>query len=169
LIFLKTTEIRSLKEKLLDEQGGVCLISGMPIFGEIAVLDHKHKLFKDQPLGEDNAGFCRGVLHRSINSWEGKVFNAYRRLGLHKIDKTLPELLRSLADYLEREPTEYIHPREVPKEPKIGKREFAKLNKLYKEKYPNRKQLEYPSSGKWTNVLKELAEEINQINPISSI
>ena len=72
-------------------------------------------------------------------------------------------MLRSLADYLEREPTEYIHPREIPKEPKIGKREFTKLNKYYKGKYPNRKPLEYPSSGKWTNVLKELADEINRL------
>ena len=160
MIYLKTTEIKKIKEKLLAEQGGVCLISGIPIFGEIAVLDHKHKLFKDQPLGEDGAGLCRGVIHRSINSWEGRVVNSWRRLGLHKMNKTLPELLRGLADYLEREPTEYIHPSEVPKEPKLGKREFKQLAKIYSEKYPNRKPLEFPKSGKWTKELLELKESV---------
>lgn len=158
MIYLKTTEIKKIKEMLLEQQGGICLISKIPIFGEIAVLDHKHKLFKDQPLGEDNAGFCRGVLHRSVNSFEGKVFNAWRRLGLHKLELTLPELLRNLADYLEREPTEYIHPTEVPKEPKLGKNEFKKLAKKYAELYPNRKPLEYPKTGKWTKQLLELKE-----------
>jgi hypothetical protein len=162
MIFLKSTEIKKTKEKLLSEQGGICLVSKMKISGPEAVLDHKHKLFKDQPLGEDNAGYCRGVLHFAINAWEGKIFNSYRRLGLHKMELTMPQMLRNLADYLEREPTEYIHPREVPKEPKIGKREFSKLSKVYLEKYPNRKPLEYPLSGKWTKLLKDLNTELNQ-------
>ena len=45
-----------------------------------------------------------------------------------------------------------------------SKKNFNKLNKEYKVKYPNKKPLEYPKSKKLTKGLKVLFEEFN-INP----
>lgn len=158
-IYLKSTDIKPLREKLYKEQNGICPIC-KETMNECA-LDHQHKLFKNQPIGEDGAGLIRGVCCMTCNSFEGKIFNSHRRLGLHKKEKSLPELLRNLAKYLEQENLPYIHPTEQPKQEKIGKRIFNKVNKLYQEEHPKRKPLEYPKSGKITKVLKELIKKYN--------
>lgn len=67
-----------------------------PITKEVikdAVLDHQH--FGDQK--------CRGVLQRESNSFEGRVANSYKRFLSHITDKSLSEVLRNLADYLEQD------------------------------------------------------------------
>ncbi len=61
-----------------------------------AVLDHQH-------FGEQK---CRQVLQRECNSFEGKVQNAFNRYMKHLTDKPLPEILRNLADYLEKDYSE---------------------------------------------------------------
>lgn len=53
------------------------------------VLDHNH----------GNEQECRAVLDRTINSFEGKVHNAFLRYVKHITDKDLPTILRNLADY----------------------------------------------------------------------
>ena len=60
------------------------------------VLDHQH--FHEQR--------CRQVLQRECNSFEGKVQNAFNRYMKHLTDKPLPEILRNLADYLEKDYSE---------------------------------------------------------------
>lgn len=57
------------------------------------VLDHNHK-------GEQE---CRAVLDRTVNSFEGKVQNAFDRYIKHLTDKDLPTILRNLADYYEKD------------------------------------------------------------------
>ncbi|QOI72266.1 putative EndoVII packaging and recombination endonuclease [Erwinia phage pEa_SNUABM_50] len=57
------------------------------------VLDHNHK-------GEQE---CRAVLDRTVNSFEGKVQNAYDRYIKHLTDTDLPTILRNLADYYEQD------------------------------------------------------------------
>lgn len=57
------------------------------------VLDHNHK-------GEQEV---RAVLDRTVNSFEGKVHNAYLRYIKHLTDKDISTVLRNLADYYERD------------------------------------------------------------------
>lgn len=46
----------------------------------------------------------------------------------------LPQLLRNMADYLEKKTYPWIHPREKPLEPKIYKRQYNLLVKKMAEK-----------------------------------
>lgn len=129
---------------------------------EEITLDHIHRRFKNQPLGEDDAGFCRGVLCRQCNSWEGKVFNAHRRMGLHKKELDQFSLLENLIEY-GRDKTlvnqQIVHPTEAPKDKKVKKSCYNKLKKtILKEKG---KMVEYPKSKKLTKPLKEAFEKYN--------
>lgn len=74
---------------LLKSQSGIDPIIKKAI--KDPVLDHQH--FGNQ--------YCRGVLERTVNSFEGKVYNAYQRYVKHHTAETLPNILRNLADYLE--------------------------------------------------------------------
>ena len=123
------------------------------------VLDHQHKT-KKEVIGEEGAGLIRGVLDYRANAWEGKVNNSFIRCGLHKITD-LPSALRNLADYLEQDNYNYIHPNEKEKVKKLMKRPFNKIKKLHDIKYPKRKGLEYPKSGKPTKIIIELSKEFS--------
>lgn len=59
-------------------------------------LDHQH-------FGEQR---CRGVLQREVNSFEGKVQNAFNRYIKHLTDESISDVLRRLADYLEQDYTQ---------------------------------------------------------------
>jgi len=62
------------------------------------VLDHDHQ-----------TGLVRGVISRQANSLLGKVENFFLRMC--KQDKSkLPEVLRAMASYLERETLDVLHP-----------------------------------------------------------
>lgn len=63
-------------------------------------LDHLH----------DSTQQVRGVLSREINVLVGKIENTYTRNIKYWCDLPLPFLLRGIADYLEQEPLEIIHP-----------------------------------------------------------
>lgn len=78
------------RKELLKEQNGIDPITGCPI--TLPVLDHYHQ-------GEQH---CRAVLQNEVNAFEGKVANSYRRYLSHITDKPLHEILRNLADYLEK-------------------------------------------------------------------
>lgn len=134
---LKRNDIKPLRDKLLKEQKGICPLTGKKIKEGEATLDHKHKLFADNEIGVNGAGLIRGVLNFQANSFEGKVFNIYRRMGLHKIID-LPTLLRNLANYLERDCLPFIHPTEKPTPKFITKMCHNKLTKAVagKQKVP---------------------------------
>lgn len=78
------------RNDLLKKQKGID-----PITKEVItkpVLDHYHQ-------GHQH---CREVLQNECNAWEGKVTNSFNRYMKHLTDKPLYEVLRNLADYLER-------------------------------------------------------------------
>lgn len=146
-IQLEAKDITSFREAIHDEQGKICPICKHFIEHKDTTLDHQHKLNKAQAIGEDGAGLIRGVLCRVCNTYEGKIWNNFVRLGFHKKGIGRAEFLRSLADYYDSGTYDYIHPTEKPKLAKIGKRVFNRINKAYKLKYPNRKPLEIPKSA----------------------
>lgn len=166
IIQLKTSEIKDLKIKFHKEQNNVCPILNKEVPIDKMVLDHLHKLNSEE-AGKDGKGCCRGALEFRANAWEGKIVNAFKRLGLNK-DLDLVEGLRRLADYLENnrlnDDVLYIHPSEKEPEKIVSKKNYNKLKKLYINSKRKAKFPEYPASKKLTIKLKELFEEY-QINP----
>lgn len=79
------------RSELMKVQKGIDPIINKPI--KDAVLDHNHS-------GDQE---CRAVLERTVNSFEGKIQNAYQRYLKHLTDADLSTILRSLADYYERD------------------------------------------------------------------
>ena len=158
IIQLKSNDLKPLKEKWHAEQDSICPILKKEFPLEKMCIDHLHKLKSEEP-GVDGKGCARGAIEFRSNALEGKITNNFKRLGLDK-EIDLPSFLRNLADYLENnhlnDDVLYIHPTEVLREPKISKKNYNKLKKLYagKAKFP-----EYPSSGKLTKPLEKLFKE----------
>lgn len=149
---LKQSEIKELRDDLLQEQDNKCLIC-CNVIDDNACLDHQHK------KRLKGTGLVRGVLCRSCNVYLGKLENNCKRYSIDLQD--LPDTLRSIADYLERPHLDFIHPSEKPKRPVLSKRCFNILSKAYNEKYPKRKQLEYPKSKHLTKTLSKIFEELD--------
>ncbi len=84
------SDVAKVRKTLYDSQGGFDPILHQPIDIKGAVLDHSHTSQR-----------VRGVLHRQTNSFEGNVQNAYDRCLKWMSDRTLSDILRSLADYYE--------------------------------------------------------------------
>ena len=150
LIQIKQKNLAKMRRLWHTKQNEVCPLLGIKIPYDKTSVDHKHRI-KGTTVGENGCGLIRGVIHIQANSFEGKVTDSFIRYGLHKfID--LPTFLRNLADYLENPPLGYrfIHPSEIKKNRILKKTSFNKLNKLFKERYPKRKPLEYPKSKKLT-------------------
>ncbi len=88
---LKSKHIKSFREKLLKEQNYID-----PITNEVITnptLDHDHV-----------TGHIRMVLDRNVNQFEGRIINYYNRLIKYKnLPITLPNILRNLALYLEKD------------------------------------------------------------------
>ena len=168
LIQLKN-DFRDFIKSLWIKNNKICPLLEIEVPFEKIVGDHIHKL-KSEKVSEQK-GTIRNAIEFRANAMEGKITNNWKRYfgsdsSKHPI--SLSKFLRNLADYLEKgaykdeEENYYIHPSEKRKDPKIGKREFNKISKYYSIKYPNRKPLEYPKSKKWTKLLKELKEEMNE-------
>lgn len=109
-------QLRTITMKLAKEQGGNCLLCGKPLDfsikgakGDSVVCDHDH-----------NNGRIRGALHRSCNGGEGKVASACGRwiVGSMGSSAAIANALRNMADYLDREPTNYIYPTHKTEEEK---------------------------------------------------
>ena len=141
---LKFSEIAELRAKLLVKQNGVCPMCKRKVVKEN--LDHSHL-----------TGLVRATLCRGCNMYLGKIENNAVRNGIPM--KLVPDVLRNTAVYLEQPHLPYIHPTEKPKEPKFSKLEFNKMKKWYLLKFPKRKALVYPKSGKLTKVLQDIYEE----------
>lgn len=100
-------QLRSVAMKLAQDQGGVCPLCGKALDftikgskGDSVVVDHCHI-----------TGRIRGALHRSCNGGEGKVSSAVGRwiVGSMQSTEAVVAALRSLADYLSKEPTQLIY------------------------------------------------------------
>jgi hypothetical protein len=154
---LEAKDLKAFRESLAKEQQMVCPICNLEREMKDFVVDHQHKT-KGEKNGHNGAGMVRGVICFMCNSTEGRMLAKFKRSGLNK-DISFVDYLRNLVKYLEQPTTNLIHPNEKVKEKKLMKRPFNKIKKLHDQKYPRRKPLEYPKSGKPTKVIKELAEE----------
>lgn len=127
---LKSTEIKSLRNWILHKkQDNKCLICGNE--PKRPCLDHDHK------KRIKGTGLIRGVLCSTCNVFIAKSENNCVRYGI-KI-KDLPTILRSVADYLEKDQYPYIHPSEKPKDKHLKKNSIKKLRKFFEHRYPHRK------------------------------
>jgi len=164
-IYIKKSELKDLRKELWLKNDKKCPILGIEIDFDKTVIDHIHKR-KDEEISE-NKGVIRDCIEYRTNALEGKFINAFKRYfgsdeSKHPI--SFVQFLRNLADYIEKgalikDGKYLVHPTEVPKEKKLSKRVFNKIAKLYKEEFPNRKELEYPKSGKITKQIRELAKK----------
>lgn len=145
---LTQKELPELRDSILKKQDFKCIICKRII--EDPVLDHHHT----KRIG--GTGKIRGVLCRSCNVFLAKSENNSIRYCIAQND--LPRILRNMADYLEKEQYNILHPTEKPKEPKLKKSSYKKLVKAInnKQKIP-----EYPKSGNLTKQLKLLYEKYN--------
>lgn len=155
---LKQSEIKILREKILQEQNNICPITNKTILNP--VLDHEHK----KRLG--GTGLIRSVIDRTTNIFLGKIENNCKRYGISL--KELPNILRNIADYLENdyykcdENHYYIHPSEKEKQQKIKKSCYNNLKKKYLKSSIKRKFPEYTGnlSKNLERFFKELDVEI---------
>tara|TARA_Y100000588_G_scaffold170332_1_gene184140 strand:- start:8989 stop:9537 length:549 start_codon:yes stop_codon:yes gene_type:complete len=89
-------DIQLYRERILEEQGGVCAITQVPL--KVGALDHTHK------DGCGKEGACRGVLLSEVNMLEGRYLKLFRKLKLEeKYDIDFPEFLISLGEYLKQD------------------------------------------------------------------
>jgi hypothetical protein len=168
---LKTSEISKVRDSILYKNNNICEVTGLPIDTNRreAHLDHKHKKNKQSSIGDEYQGLVRGVLHRDANVFLGKIENSFRRVGLESTGLHLPDLLRSYADYLDKNPyydildngdlVTYIYSTELPKPKKMTKTCYTKLVKVLKEANYSKKIPVYPISGTLTKGLQELFKE----------
>ena len=171
-IEMKQKDIRVLKEKLWLMNNKKCPVLGKEIALDKMVLDHAHK--RNDEEYSSSKGVVREALDKRANAILGKVENALKRTGLgYEEDFDLPTFLRNAADYFERgayvdeNGDMYVHPSEVPKEPRLSKSNYNKLQKLYdkelfvpKRKGQKKKPMpKYPASKKLTKGLKVLFEK----------
>lgn len=138
-----TKDVKEVREELIKEQGGCCLLTGLPVEDKQWVLDHKH----------DSEQLVRGALHRQSNVVLGKIENLQTRY-LYWYPGTLSDFLRQCADYLEKPvDTRYRHPGWIKK----LLTEFRKLNETQKKQVL--KSLD-SSEGKNTKERIELFKKI---------
>lgn len=159
---IKANQVKIIRDGLLEKQEGICPLCENEV--KFPTLDHFHS------KRHNGDGKIRGVLCNNCNRLIGVIENKSLMNGISFSD--LPNFLRKCADYAEKEHYHYIHPSEKPKEPKLSKRNYNKLKKLYnnEEFIPKRKNqkkkpmLPYPKSGKITKGLEVLYKRF-EINP----
>lgn len=93
---LKTSEVSTVRGRILTQQGGRCAICSLPVKRDC--LDHDH-----------DTGAVRGVACSGCNALLGKLENNHKRYGV----QSLPAFANGVAAYLQRHSTNitgYIHP-----------------------------------------------------------
>lgn len=155
---LSYKDINTIKKNIWLKNNKKCEILKKDLDYSNAVLDHIHKLKKEE--NSFNKGVIRGVIDRRVNVIEGKYKSIFNRFLSKEIRDciSLPEFLRNLADYLEKggyseNNIMYVHPSEVKKE-YLKKSSFNKLKKIYPK-------IEYPKSKKMTKKLDILFKKSN--------
>jgi len=159
LVQLKTCDIPTIRENLLKEQNGCCALCGIEI-SEVTgySLDHQH-MTKKETIGVDGSGLVRGVLCRSCNIFEGKVWNSTQRYKQPENVKCRIDILEKLIEYYKKDNFNLIHPNEKIKEQIVSKSNYNKLKKQYLLSLKKKKFPEYPKSGKLTKILENLFTE----------
>jgi hypothetical protein len=145
-IQLKANQVKFVRDGLLEKQSGVCPICARSV--KLPVLDHFHT------KRHNGDGKIRGVLCNTCNRMIGVIENNAIKNGINFSD--LPSFLKRCADYASKDHYPLIHPSEVERNPKVSKRNYNQLKKVYdkKAKFP-----EYPASAKLTKRLAELFDE----------
>ena len=96
---LKASELAAWRVKTLEEQGGVCLLCGVPPTTKFpAVADHDH-----------TTGQLRGVLCRGCNSGAGVIENFRARYGLTNTAE-FSRFLTRLVPYLYKDHGDLMYP-----------------------------------------------------------
>lgn len=100
-VWVKSSDVKSHREKKLKEQDGKCAIHKSEI--EKPVLDHAHLSYEENhdinPYGEE--GRCRGVLESDINMLEGRYLKLFNRSRIQeKYGISFPDLLINMGEYL---------------------------------------------------------------------
>ena len=152
---LKTKDIKTIKQMLLEKQGYRCAICGKELTLENSVLDHQHKQRKSDKNGVNGDGLVRGVICQEDNLSEGKIWNSTSRFQGARTPQDRINWLRKLIEYYSRDPYPFIHPSEKIPEKSVSKRQYNKLKKIYP------KTPDYPKSTHLTKRLKELFEKFN--------
>ena len=166
LTILKTKDIKTIKQMLLEKQGYRCAICGKELTLENSVLDHQHKQRKSDKNGVNGDGLVRGVICQEDNLSEGKIWNATKRFQGARTPQDRINWLRNLIKYYEQGKYPYIHPTEKPPQKILSKKNFNIVAKLYKQKFPKRKLLVYPKSKHLTDNLRKIFDmfEISYYN-----
>lgn len=153
-------EANKLRAKLVEEQGGVCPVSGWEITAVKSHLDHDHQ-----------TGRCRAALHPAVNRSLSQ--DSMRRYGIPYHDQ--PMILRAMADYIERgDQTMYLHHSVRPKDPIIKKSNYDLLGYLimdnegklpswwgYTWRKPSKKRNNRQAAQKLTKQLEKLYVKYN--------
>lgn len=93
---LRPKDIKDYREQQLAKQGNKCMLSGISLSPDRAVLDHSHA-----------SGKIRGVLDRGVNSFLGKIENGMK---MNRIDNAmLQAICNNLQTYLNSE-VPVLHP-----------------------------------------------------------
>lgn len=97
---LKSTEIKELREQLTPSDN-LCPIlkSKMTGTAKRPVLDHCH-----------SSSLVRAVISQAANTLLGRIENAFNKWAKQHTKLTLSEVLRNVADYLERDHLPIEHP-----------------------------------------------------------
>lgn len=95
MTYVPSNKIKPFREKHTPSE---CPIIG--VSNPTWVVDHDH-----------TSGLIRGVISSEANAYLGRVENAYKRLSpTAKRSKDLPNMLRSMANYIEQDAMPYLHP-----------------------------------------------------------
>ncbi len=104
---IKYSEIPTVRNYLLDQQGYRCALCDDVIEEGKAVLDHDHR-----------SGIIRRVLHRGCNSMLGKIENNMARSEIDLL--RLMKFAENVHDYITNNTTDWIHPTfKTPEERKM--------------------------------------------------
>jgi exonuclease VII large subunit len=92
---LRPKEVAEYRKKLLEKQGGLCVLCGLEIKPGEDTLDHCH-----------DSGHVRAVLHRNCNQVEGRIRAWARRAYCEPL-----QFLQSLVDFWDRDYSHFaLHP-----------------------------------------------------------
>jgi hypothetical protein len=116
---LKVKDIPVLRDRLIKEQDGKCLLCAIDLNTVVACLDHDHE-----------TGLIRGVLCQNCNGIEGKITNLARRA---KRDGTKFGFVKSLLKYWDGfacSPRKEIHPNHrTPDEKRLRRNKKARARR----------------------------------------
>ena len=140
---LKAKDLKKFRSFVLKKQKGKCLICGNK--PKRPCLDHSHK------KRIKGTGLVRGVVCSNCNIMIAKAENNCTRYGFSQ--EVLPQILRSIANYLERPHLPYVHPSEAPPKKKLTKKSYNHMARILKEK--GYKVPEYSKSGTLTKPLEK--------------